>query len=207
MDSLPTVFVVDDDPSVERALGRLFTSVGLQVKTFSSAQEFLTHPHSRTIGCLVLDVRLPGLSGLELQRALEVEGIDYPIIFITGHGDIPMSVRAMKAGAVDFLPKPVSEQDLLDAVQRAIDQHVALRQVRAEQEEIKRRLAQLTTREGQVLGLVLSGLLNKEIARQLGVAEKTIKVHRARVMDKMQAETLADLFRITGRSGMALAAH
>jgi FixJ family two-component response regulator len=201
----PTVFVVDDDPSVEKALGRLFTSIGLEVKTFSSAQDLLCHPIPPQPGCLVTDVRMPGLSGLELQRALATAGVDLPIIFITGHGDIPTSVRAMKAGAVDFLTKPVSEQELLDAVQRAIERHMVLMKERAEREEIRQRLALLTRRELEVIQHVLAGFINKEIARLLGVAEKTIKVHRARGMEKMEAETLADLFRLAGKAGLAAA--
>jgi FixJ family two-component response regulator len=204
-DPTPTVFVVDDDPSVERALGRLFTSVGLEARTFSSAQDLLRHCNPPPPGCLVTDVRMPGLSGLELQRELATAGVDLPVIFITGHGDIAMSVRAMKAGAVDFLTKPVHEQELLDAVQRAIERHQTLRKERAEREEIRQRMALLTPRELEVIRHVLAGFINKEIARLLGVAEKTIKVHRARGMEKMQAETLADLFRLAGRAGLAAA--
>jgi RNA polymerase sigma factor (sigma-70 family) len=198
----PTVFVVDDDPSVEKSLARLFTSVGLDVKTFSSAQDLLQNPIPQQPGCLVTDVRMPGLSGLELQRALANAGVDLPIIFITGHGDISMSVRAMKAGAVDFLTKPVSEQELLDAVQRAIERQMSLREARAEREEVRQRMALLTPREMEVIQHVLAGFINKEIARLLGVAEKTIKVHRARGMEKLEAETLADLFRLAGKAGL-----
>jgi RNA polymerase sigma factor (sigma-70 family) len=201
----PTVFVVDDDPSVEKSLARLFTSVGLEVKTFSSAQDLLRDPIPPQTGCLVTDVRMPGLSGLELQRALANAGVDLPIIFITGHGDISMSVRAMKAGAVDFLTKPVSEQELLDAVQRAIERQMSLREERAEREEVRQRMALLTPREMEVIQHVLAGFINKEIARLLGVAEKTIKVHRARGMEKMEAEKLADLFRLAGKAGLPAA--
>jgi FixJ family two-component response regulator len=203
----PTVFVVDDDPSVERALGRLFTSVGIAVKTFSSAQALLSYRLPPQPGCLVTDVRMPGLSGLELQGALATSGVDLPIVFITGHGDIPMSVRAMKAGAVDFLTKPVCEQELLDAVHRAIERHRLLLKERAERDESRRRLASLTPREMQVIQHVLAGYINKEIACLLGVAEKTIKVHRARGMEKLQAETVADLCRLAGKAGLAAAEY
>jgi FixJ family two-component response regulator len=204
-DAAPTVFLVDDDPSVQKALARLLTSVGLRVQVFGSPQELLSQSLPRTPGCLVLDVRLPGVSGLELQRLLSHSGVDFPIIFITGHGDISMSVRAMKAGAIDFLTKPVNEQELLDAVQQAIERHTAALSEQGAEQEIRQRIATLTHREEQVLALVVRGMINKQIARELGVAEKTIKVHRGRMMEKMQAESLAELFRMAAQVGIAVA--
>jgi RNA polymerase sigma factor (sigma-70 family) len=191
-----TVFIVDDDALVRRSLERLILSVGLQVKTFSSASEFLESRRPDGPACIVLDIRMPGLSGLDLQGELSSAGLDMPVVFVTGHGTVPMSVRAMKAGAVDFLQKPIDDQVLLDAVQRAIDQD---RQARAEQagrQELERRLESLTPREREVFSLVVSGLLNKQVAAELGTSEKTIKVHRARVMQKMEADSLADLVRM-----------
>ena|ERR1700733_1754913 len=192
----PVVFVVDDDVSIQDALRNLFRSVGLNVKTFGSAQEFLSSRHPDVSGCLVLDVRLPGLSGLDLQRQLVEANLRLPIIFITGHGDIQMSVRAMKAGAVEFLTKPFRDQDLLDAVQQAIDKDRAARKQRAEVAELRGRLESLSPREREVIDLVVRGLLNKQIAATLGTSEATIKLHRGRVMEKMQAESLADLIRM-----------
>jgi FixJ family two-component response regulator len=192
----PVVFVVDDDVSIQDALRNLFRSVGLNVKTFGSAQEFLSSRHPDVSGCLVLDVRLPGLSGLDLQRQLVEANLRMPIIFITGHGDIQMSVRAMKAGAVEFLTKPFRDQDLLDAVQQAIDKDRAARKQRAEVAELRGRLESLSPREREVLDLVVRGLLNKQIAATLGTSEATVKLHRGRVMEKMQAESLADLIRM-----------
>ncbi len=190
------VFVIDDDESVRRALGRLLRSVGLRVETFASAQAFLGRDLSRHPACAVVDLRLPGPSGLELQDALKGCGRDLPIIFVTGHGDVPSSVRAMKAGAIDFIEKPFSDQTLLDTVQGALmrDQHAG--RERVEREGIERRLGGLTRREREVLGLVVQGLLNKQIAGELGVSEKTVKVHRARVMEKMRVGSLAELVRI-----------
>ena len=198
----PIVFVVDDEPSVCVSLKRLLRSVGLEARTFASAQEFLRCERPNAPGCLVLDVRLPGLSGLDLQQELAVEKIDLPVVFITGHGDIPMSVRAMKAGAVEFLTKPFREQDLLEAIQRGIEQHRLVRQLSAEVRILQQRYALLTPREREVFPLVTSGLLNKQIAAQLDASEKTIKVHRGQVMQKMKAESLADLIRMAEKLGL-----
>jgi FixJ family two-component response regulator len=189
------VFVVDDDASIRDALKNLFSSVGLNVETFASAQEFLSSPHPEA-GCLVLDVRLPGLSGFDLQRKLVEANGQKPIIFVTGHGDIQMSVKAMKAGAVDFLTKPFRHQDLLDAVQQAIDQDRAARKQRAEVAELRDRLESLSPRERQVFDLVVRGSLNKQIAASLHMSEATVKLHRGRVMEKMRAQSLADLIRM-----------
>ncbi len=193
------VFVVDDDPSVREALQGLIRSVGLRVQTFGSAQEFLGSPRPDAPACLVLDVRLPGLSGLDLQRELVKAGVKLPIIFITGHGDIPMSVRAMKAGAVEFLTKPFRDQDLLDAIQQAIERDRIARQERVEMVELRHRFDSLTPREQQVMGLVVTGLLNKQIAAELGTSEVTIKVHRGQLMRKMGANSLPDLVRMAGK--------
>lgn len=192
-----TVFLVDDDASVRRALTRLIKSAGHQVQTFASAREFLDSDW-RAYGpaCLVLDVRIPGLSGLDLQRELQTEKAALPIIFITGRGDIPMSVKAMKDGAVDFLPKPVKHTDLFRAIEQALARAVSDRAEREKLEDIQSRINTLTPREREVMALVVRGLLNKQIAFELGTVEKTIKVHRARVMEKMQAGSLAELVRI-----------
>ena len=195
----PTVFVVDDDASMREALKNLFRSVGLNVETFGAAREFLHGQRSKAPGCLVLDVRLPGLSGLDLQRQLADANIQIPIVFITGHGDIQMSVRAMKAGAVEFLTKPFRDQDLLDAVQQAVDRDRAARVQQAEAEELRRRYESLSSREQEVMGLVAGGLLNKQIAGKLGTSEATIKMHRGHVMQKMHADSLADLIRFAER--------
>jgi FixJ family two-component response regulator len=203
MPSSPTVFLIDDDPSVRRALARLIKSAGYQVQTFVSAREFLdSMPDATGPACLVLDVRMPGLSGLDLQRELQAANATLPIIFITGHGDIPMSVKAMKDGAVDFLPKPVKDKDLLRAIEPALARSVRERAVRDELEEIQSRVETLTAREREVMNLVVKGWLNKQIAFELGTVEKTVKVHRARVMDKMQVESLAELVSLVERSGI-----
>ena len=201
-DDLPVVYVVDDDPSVRTALERLFTSVRLAVETFNSAQEFLEHEQADGPGCLMLDVRLPGLSGLDLQAELAKTDADLPIVFITGHGDIPMSVRAIKAGAVDFLPKPFKNQDLLDAVGKAIDQHRKTRSDHAERRKVQRRVEMLTDREREVLVLVVAGMMNKQIAKRLGVTVATVKVHRGHAMQKMQVDSLAQLIRAAQRAGI-----
>jgi FixJ family two-component response regulator len=202
-DDHPVVYVVDDDPSVRSALERLFTSVRHAVETFDSAQEFLERERADGPGCLVLDVRLPGLSGLDLQTELAKTDADLPIVFITGHGDIPMSVRAIKAGAIDFLPKPFKNQDLLDAVGKAVDQHKRLRKDRAEDRKIQGRVELLTNREREVLVLVVAGMMNKQIARRLGVTVATIKAHRGRAMQKMQVDSLAELVRMAERAGIS----
>lgn len=192
----PVVFVIDYDRMIRDGLQSLIRSVGLRVETFASAQEFLVAKRPDAPACLVLDVRMPGLSGLDLQLKLRDGGIPIPIIFITGHGDIPMSVRAMKEGAHEFLTKPVRGQDLLDAVQKAIASNRALRKERQELDELRERFASLTPREKEVLGLVVAGLLNKQIADQLGMSELTVKTHRANVMEKTQADSLAHLVRM-----------
>jgi len=198
----PIVFVVDDDSSMREALSDLIASVGLLVEAFKSAREFLEHNRPDAPGCLVLDVRLPGLSGLDLQRELIRSEAPIPIIFITGHGDIPMSVRAIKEGAVDFLTKPFRDQDLLDAIQRALENDRAARQERARVTELRRRYESLTKREGEVMKLIVSGLLNKQIAGELGTSEVTIKIHRGHVMLKMKAQSVVELVRMAEKIGI-----
>jgi len=198
----PTVFIVDDDPAVLKSLSRLLRASQVNVVTFGSPQEFLERYDPHTPGCLVLDVAMPGLNGLELQEALRVKGSAIPIIFLTGHGDIPMSVQAIKGGALDFLTKPVHDKDLLKAVEAALEKDRIERQSRAELDDIQERLATLTPREREVLIHVVSGQLNKQIAYDLGTVEKTIKVHRARVMEKMKVGSVAELVRLTERAGI-----
>ena len=195
------VYVIDDDASVRRALARLIAAAGFDVETFPSAEAFLHHPATNRPACLVLDVRLPGESGLELQAALGDARRFLPIIFVTGHGTVAGGVRAMKAGAVDFLQKPVDEHELLGGIQRALDRSREARASLAEQAELELRLAALTPREREVLDLVATGMLNKQIAERLGVAEKTIKVHRGRVMQKMAAASVAELVRMLHKLG------
>jgi FixJ family two-component response regulator len=190
------VFVVDDDASVRESLENLLRSVGLRVEVFASAQEFLGSPQANAPGCLVLDVRLPGVSGLDLQQQLTGSRPDLPIVFITGHGDIPMTVRAMKAGAVEFLTKPVKSRDLLAAIRGAIERGRASHQARREIAALRERYERLTPREREVLPLVVAGLLNKQIAGELAFSERTVKFHRAHIMKKMEAESLADLVRM-----------
>jgi RNA polymerase sigma factor (sigma-70 family) len=196
MSDAPIVFVVDDDPSVRSSLKFLLSTVGLHVESFDSSDAFLHKKPSDAPSCLVLDVRLPGLSGLDFQRELAARKTPIPIIFLTGHGDIPMSVRAMKAGAVEFLTKPFRDQDLLDAVRIALDRDRARRAQDKEVTLLQRRFDSLTSREQEVISMVVSGMLNKQIADQLGTAESTVKVQRSRAMEKMQAESLADLIRM-----------
>jgi len=195
------VFVIDDDESIREALKSLIRSVGLGVKTFASAHEFLQSERADVSSCLILDVRMPGLSGLDLQSELAQANVHVPIIFITGHGDIPMSVRAMKAGAIEFLTKPFRDQDLLDAIQQALERDRLERSQRADNAELQKRYQSLTPRETEVFGLVVKGLLNKQIALQLGTSEITVKLHRRQVMEKMQADSLADLVRMAERLG------
>ena len=196
MTSAPIVFVVDDDPSVRSSLKFLLSTVGLQVESFDSADAFLHKKASNAPSCLVLDVRLPGLSGLDFQRELAARNIHIPIVFLTGHGDIPMSVRAMKAGAVEFLTKPFRDQDLLDAVRIALERDRARREQEKEVTILQRRFDSLTSREQEVISMVVSGMLNKQIADHLGTAESTVKVQRSRAMEKMHAESLVDLVRM-----------
>jgi FixJ family two-component response regulator len=195
----PIVFVVDDDDSVRQAITSLVSSAGLRVQAFATAYEFLRHVRPDAPACVVLDVRLPDLSGLELQRELAQEGRRIPIVFITGHGDVPMSVQAMKAGAVEFLTKPFRDQQLLDAIQQAIDRDTVERRRRHELDELKRRYESLTPREREVMAHVVAGRLNRQIARKLGSSEITVKVHRAQVMHKMHAESVAELVRAAER--------
>jgi FixJ family two-component response regulator len=196
------VFVVDDDAAIRKALASLMRSVGLQVESFGSAQEFLQTNRPEVPSCLILDIRLPGISGLDFQRKLGEANTPIPIIFITGHGDIPMSVRAMKAGAVEFLTKPFRDQDLLDAVQLALERDRDRRQSEAEIATLRERYEWLTPREREVLPLVVSGLLNKQIAAEIGTSETTVKVHRGQLMRKMGADSLPELVRMAEKMGI-----
>jgi FixJ family two-component response regulator len=198
----PTIFVIDDEPTVRASIGRLLRSAGLDAQMFSSAQEFLRANRPYVPSCLVLEVHLPDVSGLDLQRELAKENIDLPVIFVTGYGDVPTSVRAMKAGAVEFLTKPYRDQDLLEAIQHAVERHRILRQQHIEGAILQQRYRSLTPREREVFPLVTVGMLNKQIAAQLGTTEKTIKTHRGQVMRKMHATSVADLIRIGQRLGL-----
>ena len=196
------VFVIDDDLSVREALGSLFRSVGMQVEVFASAADFVQHKRPDDASCLVLDIRLPGVSGLDFQAQLQKANIRIPIIFMTGHGDIPMSVRAMKAGAVDFLAKPFRDQDMLDAVAAALRRDEQARLAESASKELRVNFEQLTTREREVMALVTSGLMNKQVAGRLGLSEITVKIHRGQAMRKMKAKSLADLVRMAEALGL-----
>lgn len=201
-ETLPIVFVVDDESAVGVSIKRLLHSVGLEARHFTSASEFLRTKRPDAPGCIVLDVRLPDLSGLDLQQELAKANVDLPVIFVTGHADIPMTVRAMKAGAVEFLTKPFREQELLEAVQRAISRHRQIRDQRASMRVLQSRYELLTPREREVFPLVSSGLLNKQVAAELNASEKTIKVHRGQLMQKMEAHSLSDLIRMAEQLGV-----
>ena len=198
------VFVVDDDAPMRKSLENLIRSVGLRVEVFASAREFLRSQRPDLPSCLVLDVRLPGLSGLDLQRQTSHPGMEIPIVFVTGHGDIPMSVRAIKAGAVEFLTKPFREQDLLDAIQQALERDRTAREQRAALEELRSRFESLTPRERAVMTRVVAGLLNKQIGAELGTSEATVKMHRHQVMEKMGASSLPELVRMADRLGIPI---
>jgi FixJ family two-component response regulator len=202
-DAAGTVFVIDDDPSVRRALERQLRTAGFRVETFESAQDYVARAPQTASACIVTDVRMPGMSGLDLQDSLAQAGCALPMVFITGHGDIPTTVRAMKGGAVNFLSKPFAEREILAAVAEAFERSRAIERERRELESLRARYEALTTREREVLALVVAGLLNKVIADRLGIQETTIKVHRGRVMEKMGATSLADLVRMSERLGLA----
>jgi FixJ family two-component response regulator len=201
-ETLPIVFVVDDESAVGVSVKRLLHSVGIEARLFTSATEFLRTKRPDAPGCIVLDVRLPDLSGLDLQQELAKANVDLPVIFVTGHADIPMTVRAMKAGAVEFLTKPFREQELLEAVQRAISRHRQILDQRASMRVLQSRYELLTPREREVFPLVASGLLNKQVAAELNASEKTIKVHRGQLMQKMEAHSLSDLIRMAEQLGV-----
>jgi len=200
----PIIAIVDDDPSVREGLSSLIQSAGWRAETFGSAQEFLAHPRAEVPSCLVLDLQLPGLSGLDLQKRMAEVGLEIPIVFLTGHGTIPASVQAMKAGAIEFLTKPFDDDDLLQAMQEAIDRDRRTRQQREAMRELRERYESLTARERQVMQQVVSGLLNKQIAAELDITEFTVKIHRGHVMRKMRADSLTDLVRMAENLGIHL---
>ena len=206
-DSKPTVFVIDDDPSVRKSLSRLLRSVGHAVETFYSAEEFLGREHFAGIGCILLDVQMPGLSGMDLQVELGKAEYSMPIVFITGHGDIPMSVEAMRKGAVHFLTKPFDDGQLLQAVGTAIEKDRAARTEHAEVLDIRNRMNLLTPREYEILRYVITGMLNKQIALKLTIAEKTVKIHRGRIMEKLRVNSVVDLVRLAQKAGIEPAEH
>jgi len=203
----PTIFIVDDDPSVRESTQLMLKSVGFDVKTFASAQDFISAKLQQGLGCLILDVRMPGISGLDLQEKLVSAKSLLPVIFITGHGTVPMSVRAMKAGAVDFLQKPFEEQDLLDAINRAITRQREKKSKQDEADRLQQRLKALTSREYEVFSLLVTGMANKEIAYKLGTSERTVKAHRAQIMEKMNAGSFADLVRFAEKLKTRLPDH
>jgi FixJ family two-component response regulator len=198
----PTVFVIDDDPSVLKSLSRLLRSLGFDAETFASAELFLARKHYDGVGCMVLDVRMPGLSGMDLQDELSKADYSMPIIFITGHANIPMSVQAMKKGAVDFLTKPFDDEELMQAVKKAIEKDRRAKAERAEVRDTLKRIEQLTPREQEVLRYVITGMLNKQIGLKLDIAEKTVKVHRGRIMEKLCVDSVADLVRLAEKAGI-----
>jgi FixJ family two-component response regulator len=200
--TVPTVFIIDDDASVLKSLSRLIVSMGYGTETFGSAEEFLARERYDGVGCIILDVQMPGLSGMELQDELEKAQYTMPIIFVSGHGDIPMSVRAMKKGAVDFLPKPFDDDQLLDALTRAIEKDRDAKAHREETRDVLKHIDQLTPREREVFPYVISGMLNKQIAFKLDIAEKTVKVHRGRIMEKLGARSVAELVRLAEKAGI-----
>jgi FixJ family two-component response regulator len=195
----PTIFVIDDDASMRRALSYLLQSAGHKVETHSSAEEFLSREHYNGVGCIILDVQMPGLSGMDLQEKLMRSDYRMPIIFLTGHGEISMGVQAMKKGAIDFLTKPCDDEQLLGAVYSAIEKDIQARESYNEKQEIRTRIGQLTPRENEILRYVIAGMLNKQIAAKLGIAEPTVKIHRGRIMEKLCAESVADLIHLAGK--------
>jgi len=202
MNDQPTIFIVDDDASVRTGLSRLSSALGFQVETYCSAEDFLARERYEGPGCLVLDVRMPGLTGMDLQEELAKAGSSLPIVFITGHGSIPMGIRAMKMGAVDFLQKPFDDNELLEAISSAVEKHHEILNKQAEKRDARRRLDLLSPREYQIFRHIITGMLNKQIGHCLNIAEKTVKVHRGRVMEKLGASSVADLVRLAEKAGV-----